>query len=152
MTIAGGRPVFIDTNVLVYATVESAPFHAVARFTLDGLHQTSSQLWVSRQVLREYLAVLSRPQAFTNPLTPAQLVGAVRRFIQQFQVADDGPHVTEELLKLINQYAVGGRQIHDANIVATMRAYRVSTLLTHNEDDFSRFLDLIEILPLRINP
>jgi len=148
MTTLGGSSVFLDTNVLVYATIDQAPLHAVARAVLNGLNQAGTELWVSRQVLREYLAVLSRPQSFTDPLSHPQLVNAVRQFSEQFQVADDVPSVTEHLLSLISQFAVRGRQIHDANIVATMRAYHIGTLLTHNEDDFSRFRGLIEILPL----
>jgi hypothetical protein len=43
---------------------------------------------------------------------------------------------------------VSGKQIHDANIVATMIAYRIEYLLTHNVVDFERFTSLIHILPL----
>ena len=148
MTTSVGSSVFVDTNVLVYATVQEAPLHPVARSALERMSQAGSELWISRQVLREYLAVLSRPQSFTKPLPHPQLVSAVRQFSEQFHVADDSPSVTEHLLSLVSEFAVGGRQIHDANIVATMRAYHIDTLLTHNVDDFSRFRDLIVILPL----
>lgn len=43
---------------------------------------------------------------------------------------------------------MSGKQIHDANIVATMIAYRIEYLLTHNVVDFERFTSLIHILPL----
>lgn len=39
-------------------------------------------------------------------------------------------------------------QVHDANIVATMLAYGIPRLLTHNVDDFKRFAHLIAVLPL----
>ena len=44
--------------------------------------------------------------------------------------------------------SVGGRQVHDANIVATMQAYGIRHLLTHNTDDFIRFSGLITVLPV----
>ena len=38
--------------------------------------------------------------------------------------------------------------LHDANIVATMQAYGITQLLTHNEKDFDRFSSLISVQPL----
>ncbi len=90
MTTAAGDPVFLDTNVVAYASVPESPFHT----------------------------------------------------------AEDGPAVTGHLLDLIAQYAIGGKQIHDANIVATMRAYSITRLLTHNTNDFARYAGLITVLPL----
>ena len=40
---------------------------------------------------------------------------------------------------------VGGRQIHDANIVATMLAHGERRLLTFNAADFRRYGDRIEL-------
>ena len=60
--------IFVDTNVLVYATQVTAPWHAEANQTLTALHAAGAELWISRPVLREYLATLSRPQTFSAPL------------------------------------------------------------------------------------
>jgi hypothetical protein len=49
---------------------------------------------------------------------------------------------------LINSVSVGGKQIHDANIVATMLAHGLRRLLTHNVKDFQRDSAWIDILPL----
>lgn len=68
MATGGGDPVFVDTNILVYAAVASAPHHQDARQALRQLHEAGTDIWVSRQVLRGYLALLSRPQTFTSPL------------------------------------------------------------------------------------
>ena len=43
---------------------------------------------------------------------------------------------------------MGGKQIHDANIVATMLAYNIPCLLTHNVKDFKRFEGIIEIVSI----
>jgi hypothetical protein len=45
----------------------------------------------------------------------------------------------EKLLMLVRQVEVGGKHIHDANIVATMLAQNITHLLTHNVADFRRF-------------
>jgi predicted nucleic acid-binding protein len=41
---------------------------------------------------------------------------------------------------------VAGRQVHDANIVATMLAHGETRLLTSNRSDFKRFAHAIEVV------
>jgi predicted nucleic acid-binding protein len=41
-----------------------------------------------------------------------------------------------------------GRQVHDANVVATMLEHGVRRLLTFNAADFRRFARIIDIEPL----
>src|SRR5262245_56687692 len=132
-------PIFVDTNVLVYSTVVTAPLYADAFRCLESLRLAGTPLWISRQILREYLATLSRPQSFTGPLTAAVLSADVTRFQRDLQIAEDGPSVTANLLGLLAAVTVGGRQVHDANIVATMQAYGIRNLLTHNTADFARY-------------
>jgi len=75
----------------------------------------------------------------------------VRFFQSQFRVTEDGPQVTEKLLELMEQVAIGGKQVHDANIVATMLVHGVHNLLTHNTGDFARFSQFITVLPLEVS-
>ena len=109
------------------------------------------ELWISRQVLREYLATLSCPQTFTPPIPAATLVTQVRSFVSRFHVAEDNSQVTQQLLVLMEQVALGGKQVHDANLVATMLTYGIPSLLTNNTDDFARFSGLITVMPLEEN-
>lgn len=151
MMNGGADPVFVDTNVLVYAALPSAPDHAIARDALWSYEQSGARIWISRQVLREYLATLTRPQTYSSPIVPATLVADVVLFERKFAVAEDNDKVTQRLLDLLVQTKPGGKQVHDANIVATMLAYGIDQLLTHNTSDFSRFSDIITILPLQQN-
>ena len=73
----------------------------------------------------------------------------IRSFAARFHVAEESVHVTERLLALMEQFSTGGKQIHDANIVATMQVYDIERLLTHNMRDFDRFSSLITLLPLK---
>jgi predicted nucleic acid-binding protein len=54
----------------------------------------------------------------------------------------------EKLLALSGQVNIGGKQVHDANIVATMQVYGIRRLLTHNTSDFVRFSAFITVVPL----
>lgn len=91
------------------------------------------------------VAILTRPQAFTQPLPQDTVIERVRYFEARFQVADDTAAVTARLLELLQDYKIGGKQIHDANIVATLQTYGIRCLLTHNRQDFERFGDRITL-------
>ena len=148
MATTEGSRVFLDTNVLVYAAISQAPLHRESRMAIRRQQEAGTRLWISRQVLREYLATLSRPQTFSNPQPADVLIQDVRHFEEWFSVADDGPAVTAKLLEIIGGFAVGGKQVHDANIVATMITNDIRVILTHNTDDYARFSGLISVLPI----
>src|SRR5579872_5764881 len=73
--------IFLDTNILVYAAVNSSPFHRSASDYVERCQQLGGQLWISRQIIREYMAVLSRPQVYTHPLSVAALTKDTDYFI-----------------------------------------------------------------------
>ena len=47
---------------------------------------------------------------------------------------------------LTRSFSFGGKQVHDANIVATMLAHGETRLLTFNTADFRRLVPLIEVV------
>ena len=145
MAMTDAKPLFIDTNILIYANVANAPFHKQALNALTLVQQSERPLWISRQVLREFISARTRPQTFAKPSTPEIVIERVRYLTEQFQVADDTSLVTEQLIKLLKDFNIGGKQVHDANIVATMLAYDIPCLLTHNIKDFQRFENIIRI-------
>ena len=137
---------FVDTNVLINARFIDAPDHEAARAGLQNALDASEPLRISRQILREYLAVVTRPQTWSVALVRDDALDDVDRFAAAFEVLEDGPVVTDWLVSLCRQIPVGGKQIHDANIVATMLAYGERRLLTFNAADFRRFADHIELV------
>ena len=119
--MTGAEALFIDTNILIYANVVTAPLHEQALNAIKRAHQTGRPLWISRQVLREFIATRTRPQTFAQPSAPQVVIERVRYLEERFQVADD------------------------TNIVATMLAHDIPCLLTHNVKDFERFKEVIRI-------
>ena len=65
---------------------------------------------------------------------------------ERFEILDDGPQVTAHLVVLCREVPVAGKQVHDANIVATMLAHGERRLATLNAKDFRRYGDRIEIV------
>lgn len=145
-----GSPVFIDTNVLVYAAVEDSPFRCLAWQAMETCSAASAPIWISRQVLREYIATMTRPSPGVPAIPVATTLKQVQHFQSRFRIAEDGPAVTEILLSLFQDFQVAGKQIHDANIVATALAYEIPAILANYFADFGRFESLIEIVPLEV--
>ncbi len=137
---------FVDTNVLVKARILEAPDHDLARAKLERALEEPEPLHISRQVLREYLAVVTRPQTWPMAIGREDALNDVERLVAAFEVLEDGPVVTDWLVSLCRKVPVSGRQIHDANIVATMLAYGEHRLLTFNGEDFRRYGDRIELV------
>lgn len=146
--IVSADAVFLDTNVLVYATVAESPWHEAASQAIQIRQDAGIELWISRQIIREYLSAMTRPQAFPQPVPVANLVRETRLLESRFRIAEDSSDVTARLLDLVEWIPTGGAQIHDANIIATMQTYGVHNLLTHNIADFARFAHLVVVIPL----
>ena len=123
-----------------------APDHDEARASLERAFAGSEPLRISRQVLREYLAVVTRPQTWSAPIFREDALDDVDRLVATYEILEDGAVVTDLLVSLCREVAVGGRQIHDANIVATMLAYGERRLLTFSAADFRRYGNRIELV------
>jgi hypothetical protein len=143
------EPVFVDTIVLVFNRFSACTHHFDAVAKLSELHNTGSKIWVSRQILREYAATLTRPQRFlAQPVSIGDVIRDIRHFETSTTVAEDSAAITARWLDLLSQVPCGGKQVHDANLVATMLVNAIPNLLTHNTADFQRFSHMITIIPL----
>ena len=149
MTTDDNRLIFLDTNILVYATVPSSPWHAAAQAGLRRLAKAGHTGVISTQILREYYATATRPDAHGKLPALAPVLVNIATFHAAYRVVEDTLVVSQTLLSLVQSVTIGGRQIHDANVVATMMAVGISTLYTHNTAHFERFRSYITILPLQ---
>ena len=146
--IANANAVFVDTNILIRATITSAPLHAQARTNLDELAESGAELWISPQVIREYMSNVTREQSYSQAIPMAQVLEQIQRFRTSFRVAEETTAVLDQMLALAAAVPLRGKQVHDVNIVAVMLAYQIPQLLTHNTADFKQFSNLIRIIPL----
>lgn len=137
--------VFVDTNILASAVIPESPRFFHAQGLLRRLLRSDREIWISRQVIREFTATLSRQDFFRQKFTARDLTAAGRNLLSRYVVAEDQEIITEQLFLLLEQVPCGGKQVHDANIVATMLAYGIPRLVTYNLDDFRRFAGLIEV-------
>jgi predicted nucleic acid-binding protein len=147
MVTMDANAIFLDTNVLIYATDPRSPLQPIAERALQFARNKREQLVVSPQVLREYMAVALRP-ASAGGTSLEDVLANIAAFRAEFLVVDETSAVCDQLVTLLQRIPTGGRRIHDTNMVATMLAHGVRHLLTHNTADFERFGDLISVVPL----
>lgn len=139
---------FVDTNILLRALLTEIELHSEADKLLKRLLREEAELWISGQVIREFTVQATHPRTLKVPLTITEVVREVQTIEQVFNIADDTALVRQNLLALLQAFPTQGKLVHDANIVATMLAYQIDTLVTINLDDFRRFSNTIKLIYL----
>jgi predicted nucleic acid-binding protein len=139
----------LDTNVILSATDEGRAEHRQALLIFSNWAGSGTSLYASEQVMREYLAVATRP-ADKNGLGLKQddAVANVRAFRTRVTLLSEDSKVADCLLGLLDEIPCAGKQVHDANVVATMIVHGIDSLVTMNLADFSRFDDRIRLIAL----
>ena len=77
---------FVDTNVLVAARFVNHPEHLAACRCLDRAGNSEESLHISRQIVREYLAAVTRSQIWSEPLAMADALEDAMRLISSFSL------------------------------------------------------------------
>lgn len=143
MTMMDDERCVVDTNLLIYATVSSSPWNNQARHWLKTLQERNKILCVTTQVLREYLVILTRGQIFSQVFSIDEAVQEIEALLQSLEVIGEIQESSDRLRDIVQRYQVHGKQIHDANLVATMITFGISHLATYNQKDFKRFQEII---------
>ncbi|MBO0746246.1 MAG: PIN domain-containing protein [Candidatus Dormibacteraeota bacterium] len=139
----------LDTNVLLAATDEGRPEHAGAVAALNAWPASGMVLYTSGQILREYLAVATRPiQLAGLGLARADALTNARALRAHLTLLAEDARVSERLLQLVGEVECAGKQVHDANVVATMLVHGIESLVTMNLSDFARFEGHVRVLGL----
>lgn len=138
----------IDTNVLIYITVNPNPWYNAARQWLDRMFREGFELCISTQIAREYLVVLTRGDVFEQRFTSEEASHQLDAILSVFALLYESERSVSSLTDLLRRYQIRGKSIHDANIVATMLAHGVKCLATYNSVDFRRFKEItLELAP-----
>ena len=137
----------VDTNVLVYATVEAAPLCEEARIWMATLQWQNVELCVTPQICREYLVVLTGDPVFDRDFTPTEALDVLAQVRQSLRLLIPSEEVLGELFRLVRRYEVAGKRIHDANIIAVMNTKGISHLATYNRGDFASFDEITLLSP-----
>ena len=139
----------LDTNVILSATDEGRAEHRQALLIFNNWAARGKTLYVSGQIMRDYLAVATRP-ADKNGLGLKQVeaVANVRAFRTRASLLTEDSKVADCLLGLLDETPCSGKQIPDATVVATMLVHGIDSLITMNLAGFTRFERHIVLIPL----
>ncbi|MPY96567.1 MAG: PIN domain-containing protein [Actinophytocola sp.] len=149
MTTKVADRVVLDTNVLLSATDTGRPEFDRARAALDDWPARGTVLYTSGQILREYLSVATRPVERNGlGLPQPDAIANITALRDRLHLLAENDKVADRMLDLLTTTTCGGKQVHDANIVATMLTHGVHTLVTLNVGDFARFDHAIDVVPL----
>jgi predicted nucleic acid-binding protein len=144
--------IFCDTNVFLNALDQKRSLNPQALHALNVMPNEGIELCVSGQVLRELLAVSTRPRSANGlGLGAKQATANARAILGRSTVLAETRAVADAMLKLVEKGRCAGKQVHDAGIVATMIAHGVTRLLTDNLEHLGRFRE-IEVVDLASLP
>ena len=141
----------VDTNVLLRATRRADPQHQVASTSLGRLANQGTLLYYTPQNIAELWNTMTRPAARNGlGLSAAEADREVRAIESGMILLPDNEAVYREWRRIIVQHGVLGVQVHDARLAASMTVHGVTSILTFNVADFSRFTGLSALHPSNV--
>jgi predicted nucleic acid-binding protein len=145
-------PYLFDTNIFLRLASTDDPARPVALQAFQELRKRRETLCYTPQVLAEFWSVATRAPAARGGLglSPAETERRPRVIERYFHLLPDNLATYQEWRQLVARYAVVGAQAHDARLIASMKAYGISQLLTFNVDHFRRYRDITVIEPQQI--
>lgn len=130
----------LDANVLLYASDESSPKHAVARAFLDECAAGSEVICVAWMTLSAYLRVATHPRVFERPLSPETAMANVEALLAlpHVRVLSEEEGFWSHFQEVAESVTVRGNLVPDAHLVALLLQHGVRVLHS-NDSDFRKF-------------
>jgi predicted nucleic acid-binding protein len=142
----------VDSNILLRLSQPEHADYLIASAAVDELLIENVDLCVVPQNLVEFWAVATRPSASRGGL--GMKLDAVDRELNRlrslFHLLEGAAGIADSWQRLVTQYQVSGKQVHDAHLVAAMQVYGVRTILTFNGDDFRRYPGITVVNPASV--
>ena len=138
-----------DTNILVYAHREDAPFHDAARRAMERLAQGKAPWAIPWPCIHEFLAIVTHPRIFSPPTPRSRAFDQVDAWLEApglVLLAESESHWSA-LRALLESGRIVGPQVHDARIAALCKQHGVRELWSADRD-FGRFPGLAVVNPL----
>ena len=138
--------VLIDTNILIYATLENDPRSERSRELL--LAKSEQDRFTSVQNLAEMYPNLTGPK-MERPDDPAIARAKIQSIasLPSIQVLPLTGDVQSVALELCEKYSITRQRYYDAQIAATMVVHGIRTLFTENDGDFKDMTEIRAVNP-----
>lgn len=141
-------PYLNDTNILLRWAQPNHPLNSLVQTALDLLQERGEAMYVSPQNLIEFWNSATRPVDRNGfGFTPERARDELTRLEAYFRLAADSPEIYDAWRDLVLTVGVSGVQVHDARLVAVMRVYGLTHILTLNTQDFQRYPGIVAVHP-----
>jgi uncharacterized protein len=130
----------LDTNILVYARRQEAPFHKEAAKLLKELAEGDQHWALPWPCVYEFLRVVTHPRVFDPPTKLETALDDLESLLEapSLVLLGEGSRHSTHLLRLSRAGQAVGNLAHDAHIAALVIEHGVSELWT-TDRDFARF-------------
>ncbi len=131
----------VDTGILLRFTNTQDPQHPLVKQAVESLVSAREEMYMTTQNSAEYWNVSTRPRSDNGlGLPPSTVKNLLEQTLEPIcTVLIERPTLYGELKRLLAQYGVIGKQVHDARLVAMMLVWKIGNVLTLNDRDFQRF-------------
>ncbi len=129
----------VDANVLLYAVNESSAHHRTARTWLDAALNSGEAVGFAWIVVLAFLRIATHPAVFSRPLTPAEAIDVIRKWLRQPVAVVVGPTARhlDVLAGLVIESGTAANLVNDAHLAAL--AVEHDAVVASFDADFGRF-------------
>ncbi|MHB8512712.1 MAG: TA system VapC family ribonuclease toxin [Actinomycetota bacterium] len=136
----------LDTNILLYSSDSSSPYHKDARAFLQQLATGSALFYVFWPVIMGYLRMATHPSIFRKPLDPKVASANVERLISlpHVRTGSEGDRFWDAWRATNEGISIRGNLVPDAHLISLMHEHGVGTI--YSRDRGLRRFDGIRVI------
>lgn len=137
----------VDTNIALRISRFADPEYTLVEKATRSLARRGDFACYTQQTRREFWNVCTRPATANGwGMSTVETVEVLRILDHSFRYLPDRPAAGPEWDRLVRQYDVIGRAVHDAQLVASMLVNGITHILTLNDADFQRYRGEITVV------
>lgn len=139
----------LDTNILVYAHREDAPWHDAAAAAVRRLAEGRAAWAIPWTCVHEFVAIVTHPRIFRTPSPLPAALDQVDAWLESPSAVliAEGEGYWTELRSTLLESRAAGPLVHDARVASLCAQHGVATLWSADRD-FGRFPRLTTVNPL----
>jgi len=139
----------VDSNLLVYAHREDAPWHDAAYARIAELAEGKAPWAIPWPCIHEFLAIVTHPKIYAPPTPLGKALEQCEAWLESpnLVLLSETDDYWLQLRPILLTGRVSGPQIHDARVAALCKEHGVAELWTADRD-FGHFPDVQTRNPL----
>lgn len=129
---------FIDTNILIYSTIENH----IHNKTAQKLLLSYDNLYISNQIIQEYINTITDKKKIGVDIDLKTAFNNIDTFLNFIRIVNNHNISYSDIKKLAITNNIDKRKIFDLQIYLTMKLNDIDNIITYNVKDFKIFNDI----------